>query len=153
MQCSVPFVQQSLCLQRWDNGLQRWVYNGFTVRFVYRIFEYSFVLGIFDSLGFRTFVLALVDSEWKKCIIPWFNCNCLLSVSLISNTELALSEAPYKNWMVAVPCWICHCCTRHQTCAMVGHGTFQSANNYISWPSVYHGYKDFWFFVSGLEQG
>jgi len=30
-----------------------------TVRFVYRIFEYSFVLGIFDSLGFRIFVLAL----------------------------------------------------------------------------------------------
>ena len=62
MQCSVPFVKQSLCLQRWDNGLQRWVYNGCTVRFVYRIFEYSFVLGIFDSLGFRIFVLALVMS-------------------------------------------------------------------------------------------
>ena len=59
MQCSVPFVQQSLCLQHWDNGLQRWVYNGCTVRFVYRIFEYSFVLGIFNSLGFRIFVLAL----------------------------------------------------------------------------------------------
>ena len=52
MQCSVPFVQQSLCLQRW-------VYNDCTVRFVYRIFEYSFILGIFDSLGFRIFVLAL----------------------------------------------------------------------------------------------
>jgi len=59
MQCSVPFVQQSLCVQRWDNGLQRWVYNGCTVIFVYRIFEYSFVLGIFVSLGFRIFVLAL----------------------------------------------------------------------------------------------
>ena len=53
MQCSVPFVKQSLCLQRWDNGC--------TVRFVYRIFEYSFVLGILDSLGFRIFVLALVN--------------------------------------------------------------------------------------------
>jgi len=127
MQCSVPFVQQNLCLQRWDNGLQRWdnglqrwdnglqrwdnglqrwdnglqrwdnggttvysggttvysggttvyrggttVYSGgttvynsgstnsCTVSFVYRIFEYLFVLGIFDSLGFRIFVLALV---------------------------------------------------------------------------------------------
>jgi len=59
MQCSVPFVQQSLCLQRWDNGLQWWVYNGCTVRFVFRIFEYSFILGIFDSSGFRIFVLAL----------------------------------------------------------------------------------------------
>jgi len=54
------FVKQSLCLQRWDNGLQLWVYNGCTVRFVYRIFEYSFVLGIFDSLGFRIFTLALL---------------------------------------------------------------------------------------------
>ena len=45
MQCSVPFVQQSLCLQCWDNGLQRWVCKGCTVRFVYRIFEYSFVWG------------------------------------------------------------------------------------------------------------
>ena len=61
MQCSVPFVQQSLCLQWWDNGLQWWVYNGCTVRFVYRIFEYSFVLGIFDWLGFRIFVLALIN--------------------------------------------------------------------------------------------
>ena len=60
MQCSVPFEQQSLCLQRWDNGLQRWVYSSCTVRFVYRIFEYSFVLGIFDSLAFRIFVLALL---------------------------------------------------------------------------------------------
>ena len=41
------------------------VYNGCTVRLVYRIFEYSFVLGIFDSLGFRIFVLALVFAkEW-----------------------------------------------------------------------------------------
>ena len=63
MQCSVPFVKQSLCLQRWDNGLQRWVYIGCTVKFVYRIFEYSFVLGIFDSLGFRIFVLALLQSD------------------------------------------------------------------------------------------
>ena len=62
MQCSVPFVQQSLCLQWWDNGLHRWVYNSCTVRFVYRIFEYSFVLGIFDSLGFRIFILAL---QWR----------------------------------------------------------------------------------------
>ena len=42
------------------------VYNGgsttygCTVRFVDRIFEYSFVLGIFDSLGFTIFVLALI---------------------------------------------------------------------------------------------
>ena len=41
------------------------VYNGgstnsCTVRFVYRIFDYSFVLGIFDSLRFRIFVLVLV---------------------------------------------------------------------------------------------
>jgi len=69
MQCSVPFVQQSLCLQRWDNGL--WVYNGCTVSFVYRIFEYSFVLGIFDSLGFRIFVLALSEIPamgWHKIV-------------------------------------------------------------------------------------
>ena len=70
MQYSVPFVQQSLCLQWWGNGLQRWVYNGCTVKFVYRIFEYSFVLGIFDLLGFRIFVLALVKStqgcsQWR----------------------------------------------------------------------------------------
>ena len=58
MQYSVPFEQQSLCLQRWDNGLQQWVYNGCTVRFVYGIFEYSFVLGIFDI-----FVLALIRIE------------------------------------------------------------------------------------------
>jgi len=65
MQCSVPFVQQNLCLQRWDNGLQQWVYNGCTVRFVYSIFEYSFVLGIFDSLGFRIFISALTQSNLR----------------------------------------------------------------------------------------
>jgi len=54
MQCSVPFVQQSLCLLQWDNGLQRWVHNSCTVRFGYRIFEYLFVLEIFDLLGFRS---------------------------------------------------------------------------------------------------
>ena len=57
MQCSVPFVQQSLV---YSGGTT--VSNGFTVRFVYRIFEYSFVLGIFDSFGFRIFVLALPKS-------------------------------------------------------------------------------------------
>jgi len=72
MQCSVPVVQQSLCLQWWDNRLQQWVYNGCTVRFVYRIFKYSIVLGIFDSLGFRMFVLALLKTgvysmTSKKC--------------------------------------------------------------------------------------
>ena len=41
-------------------------YNGCTVRFVYRIFEYSFVLGIFDLLGFRIFVLALVSSLHQR---------------------------------------------------------------------------------------
>jgi len=41
MQCSMPFVQL-LC----------------TVRFVYRIIKYSFILGIFNL--FRIFVLALV---------------------------------------------------------------------------------------------
>ena len=45
------------------NGLQQWVYDGRTVRFVYRMFEYSFVLGIFDLLGFRIFILALVRSH------------------------------------------------------------------------------------------
>ena len=54
------FCATKPCLQQWDNGLQQWVSNGFTVRFVYRILEYSFVLGIFDSLGFRIFVLALL---------------------------------------------------------------------------------------------
>jgi len=58
------FCATKPCLQQWDNGLQRWVSNGFTVRFVYRIFEYSFVLGIFDLLGFRIFVLALLISAY-----------------------------------------------------------------------------------------
>ena len=59
MQCLVPFMEQSLCQHPWDNGLQWWVYNGCTVRYVYRIFEYLLVLGIFDSLGFRILVLVL----------------------------------------------------------------------------------------------
>jgi len=59
MQCSVPFVQQSLCLQRGTTVYNGGSTNGCTVRFVYRIFEYSFVFGIFDSLQFRIFVLAL----------------------------------------------------------------------------------------------
>ena len=50
--CNKPFVY---------NGGS--TYNGCTVRFVYRIFEYSFVLGMFNSLGFRIFVLALLDSD------------------------------------------------------------------------------------------
>jgi len=33
--------------------------NGCTVRFVYRIFEYLFIFGIFNSLRFRIFILAL----------------------------------------------------------------------------------------------
>jgi len=49
-----------------NNGLQQWDYNGCTVRFVYRIFEYSFVLGIFDLLGFRVFVLALLNQKTKE---------------------------------------------------------------------------------------
>ena len=52
-------MEQSLCQHPWDNGLQWWVYNGCTVRYVYRIFEYLLVLGIFDSLGFRILVLVL----------------------------------------------------------------------------------------------
>ena len=84
MQCSVPFVKQSLCLQRWDSGLQRWVYNGCTVRFVYRIFEYSFVLGIFDSLGFRIFVLALIKNTL------W------LAVTIIQRYNAAVYELTYR---------------------------------------------------------
>ena len=45
--------------------------NGCTVRFVYRIFEYSFVLGVFDSLRFRIFVLALISTLMQQ-FLPYF---------------------------------------------------------------------------------
>jgi len=63
---SKVLMQQSLCLQWWDNVYNSGSTNSCTVRFVYRIFEYSFVLGIFDSLRFRIFVLALMTTiKWK----------------------------------------------------------------------------------------
>ena len=70
------FCATKPCLQQWDNGLQQWVSNGFTVRFVYRILEYSFVLGIFDSLGFRIFVLALVKIALSAIIRQTQYCWC-----------------------------------------------------------------------------
>ena len=78
MQCSVTFVQQSLV---YSGGTT--VSNGGSptvlLRFVYRIFEYSFVLGIFDSLGFRIFVLALKKSQWPS--------NVKTCTNLSSDTE------------------------------------------------------------------
>ena len=85
MQSPVPFVQQSLCLQRW-------VYNGCTVRFVYRIFEYSFVLGKLDSLGFRIFVLAL--SKISVLFGKWIPSCCCYNVlyGLVTLTHIVYNR-------------------------------------------------------------
>ena len=63
------------------------VYNGgstksCTVRFVYRIFECSFVLGIFDSLAFRIFVLGLVSVICCTLFLHLFLCYTFVPVSI-----------------------------------------------------------------------
>ena len=56
----MPFVQEAFVYSGGTTVCNSGSTNSCTVRFVYGIFDYSFVLGIFDSLRFRIFVLALV---------------------------------------------------------------------------------------------
>lgn len=50
-------------LQWWDSSLQWWVYNGCTVKFLRIVYDYSCILEIFELLGFRQFVLALIITQ------------------------------------------------------------------------------------------
>ena len=93
------FCETKPCLHPWDNGLQWWVYNGCTVRFVYRIFEYSFVLGIFDSLGFRTFVLALVYTTDQGIYSPPSNLSKPLMRTTLSRRNKRSRPKPMEYKM------------------------------------------------------
>jgi len=67
MQCSVPLCNKAFVYSGGTTVYSGGPTNSCTVSFVYRIFEYSFVLGIFNSLGFRIFVLALITNHTILC--------------------------------------------------------------------------------------
>ena len=46
----------------------------------------------------------------------------------VPNLNSSLIPKKSKRGLVAFPCLICRCCTRHQTRATVGHASFQTSD-------------------------